>query len=1041
MPHTYQNGKSRSEIEKLPDRLKPHMFTPIAPLEITAFRTPEPADFAQKETGQELRLSEGDKWGDLWDCAWFRFRGRVPDEYQNRGVVLLIDINGEACAVDRDGNPLRGLTSLSSVFDRSLGKPRKRVLWNEDQFRQGNEILLWADAGCNDLFGGLQENGTIKEARIGVENLETRALYYDVEVLLNLAGNLPENSARHQRILYALYRAMLLLGRISEETAKEARAILAPELAKRGGTPSLAVSAVGHAHIDLAWLWPIRETIRKGARTFSTVLDMMERYPDFHFAASQPQLYQWMKDRYPALYERIKERIREGRWEPIGATWVEADANLSGGEALVRQILYGKRFFRAEFGVEVRDLFLPDAFGFSAALPQLMRKAGVERFTTTKLSWDHFNQYPHHSFIWRGLDGSEVLAHMPPEGTYNSAALPESVLRAEHAYADKGVADTCLLLFGIGDGGGGPGPEHLERLARLKDLGGMPPVRQESLSAFFDGLAPRKEELARWSGEMFPHAHQGTYTTQGKVKRGNRKCEQALRDLECLAVHASLLSGFRYPAAELEAMWKEVLLYQFHDILPGSSITRVYDECLAGYEKILTRTEELITVAAQALADSLGTGGKERGAVVLNTLSWPRREWIQVEGDWLLAQAPGMGCAVADVPQEAPSGLRIAADERRLENELLAVTLNPDGTLSSVFDKEHNREVLEPGTRGNLLSVYDDPGDAWDFPSFTSETQADEMRLESSQSLVDGPRGIIRHKWVLGRSTLHQDIVLTAGSRRLDFISRLEWREDNRMLRTSFHVDVRADYSTSDIQFGSVRRPTHANTTWEQGKYEQYAHKWVDLSECGYGAALLNDCKYGHRLKDNVLDLHLVRSPSYPDPKADRGTHVFTYALYPHGGDHTAGGVNRAAYELNIPLRAMRMSAAPQAGRPAERILLSVDPPNVVIEAVKKAEEGRDIIARLYEAAGQRCEARLRIGFEHGSVFLVNLLEEQAQPLPANADAVRIPFHPFEIQTVRIALGAQGANPRIIFEEWDRVQKEAGVLSRGPNQKPWQPAG
>ncbi|HEY4383908.1 MAG TPA: alpha-mannosidase, partial [Ktedonobacteraceae bacterium] len=453
----YHHLKTQHHLTTTLNRLEKAIYTPLAELQSEAWVTSEPVPFVERQSGEHKVLAIGQSWGKLWDCAWFHFTGVVPESAAGKAVALLIDLSGEACVVDDTGCPVQGLTTVSSEFDFSLGRPGKRVV-SLTQSAHGSEIVdLWADAGCNDLFGKYQDSGTLKEAHIALYHAEMHQLYHDFEVLHELMTQLSPEKARYHRILSALHKASNTLVEYTPEEVQQARAILAVELAKTGGTPSLKISAIGHAHIDLAWLWPLRETIRKGARTFSTVLTMMERYPDYVFGASQPQLYQWMKEYYPPLYKKIQEKVAEGRWETQGALWVEPDSNISGGEALVRQLMYGKRFFREEFGTDPKMVWLPDVFGYTAALPQLLKKAGVDYFLTIKISWNTFNVFPHHTFFWQGIDGSRVLAHMPPEGTYNSSAAPRAIMAIEKNFADKVVSEYSALLFGIGDGGGGPG--------------------------------------------------------------------------------------------------------------------------------------------------------------------------------------------------------------------------------------------------------------------------------------------------------------------------------------------------------------------------------------------------------------------------------------------------------------------------------------------------------------------------------------------------------------------------------------------------------
>lgn len=998
----YLQRRKSGQLKRLLQLIESRIYTVVAPLQVKAWVTPEPVSFADRMSGKVCELRPGDKWGELWDCAWFHFTGQVPATAQGRHVVLLIDINGEACVVDNAGNPLQGLTNVNSGFDYSLGKPGKRVV---DLYRQaqGAEVIdLWADAGCNDLFGKYQGNGTLKEANIAVCHDELRGLYYDMEVLLELCDKLPESQARRAQIYAALDAAAAEIGDFTDDEARQARAILQPELAKRNGDVSLTISAIGHAHIDLAWLWPLRETIRKGARTFSTALYMMDRYPDYIFGASQPQLYAWIKQYYPVLYHRVKQRIAEGRWEAQGAMWVEADTNVSGGEALVRQLLYGKRFFRQEFGQDIRVLWLPDVFGYSGALPQLLRKSGVDYFMTIKLSWSEHNRFPHHTFHWEGIDGSRVLAHMPPEGTYNSSAAPRAIMKAESEYLDKGVSDRCLTLFGIGDGGGGPGEEHLERLVREKDLAGLAPVQQEPAIDFFRRLEKDAHRYATWYGELYLEKHQGTFTTQARSKRFNRKIELALRDLEFASTLAMLVAGAHYPQAELDEIWQEVLLYQFHDILPGSSIGRVYAESLQRYAALLERVQTLTAEAYRAIAAVAPAAQVAHPLLVLNSLSWDRREWRKTAGGWVQIYAPAMGYAVVDCAVQQSAELaagHLTATPARLENDLLCVTIAADGSISSVYDKEHRREALSGP--GNVLAVYQDTGDAWDFPMSYSTTPPQRFTLMQTQAHIDGPEAVVTQTYAFGNSRLTQQLVLTLGSRRLEFSTEVDWRENGKMLRTSFPVQVFTRTATCEIQFGNIQRPTHANTSWDAAKFEVPAHKWVDLSQGDYGVALLNDCKYGHKVRDNILDLNLLRSPSYPDPQADRAQHRFTYALYPHAGDYQSGGVVRAAYELNVPMLAV--SGQTPAGNGARvASLVSVDAPNIVVETVKKAEDGAGFIVRLYECHGRGARARIRFGVEVHGVRLVNLMEEPVNSGRLDPVDVQLEFGPFEIHTLRV---------------------------------------
>lgn len=999
----YNTDGMYHQAKHFKDAIAPHIYVPVAELEATVWVTKEPVSFENKCTGEKKIIKKGEKWGSLWDCGWFHFTGQVPEDAKGNKLVLLIDVNGEGCLFDDNGCPMRGLTNISSSFNFSLGRPGKRILQFIDDAEGNEKVDIWVETGCNDLFGRYSKDGTLENADIAICNEELRALYYDVEVLSSLMESLPKDSARYNSILYTLYNARLVMRDYTEDEAIKARKIIKSELDKKGGDPSLSVSAIGHAHIDLAWLWPIRETIRKGGRTFSTVLELMDRYPDYIFGASQPQLYQWTKDNYPLLYDKIKERVKDGRWEVQGGMWVEPDTNVSGGEALVRQLLYGKKFFREEFDQDMKVLWLPDVFGYSGALPQIMKKAGVDYFMTIKLSWNNTNQFPHHTFIWEGIDGSQVLAHMPPEGTYNSSARPDAIVKAEKSFLDKGVSDHCLMLYGIGDGGGGPGAEHLERLSREKNLSGMAPVVQEHSIDFFKKIEKDKDRYQTWCGELYLERHRGTLTTHGNNKLYNRKMEYALRELEYAASLACKYTDEAYPHEKIEALWKEVLLYQFHDILPGSSIKRVYDESVERYEQMLQETEELINDTYKVLSSQIDISGFESPYFLSNSLTWERDEWISIEGNWVSVKVPPMGYtvvdAICDPKEELSKGLHVTSS--KLENEKIVIVFNDDGTIKSIMDKENDREVLEPMSSANQLSVYVDEGSAWDIPFDYDNKMPDRFELQNIATTIEGPRAIVKHTYTYCESKLIQEVILTKGSRRIDFNTKVDWQETHKMLRTSFPVDIYAKEATCDIQFGTIKRPTHRNTTWDMAKYEVAGHKFVDLSQRDYGVALMNDSKYGYKVYENNIDLNLLRSTEYPGESADKGQHEFTYSLYPHNGDHIDGQVSRAAYELNLPLKKVQVTSSLNTMQNTQSFL-EVDDDNIVIEAIKKAESDDSIIVRLYENSGKGTTTKIRFNWKVNEVELVDLMEENEESIAINNESIQLRFKPFEIQTLRI---------------------------------------
>ncbi len=964
----YNVKKQVETIEAMVARLGEEIYVPLCDLEAEVYVTPEPVGFADRTSGERKTVKKGECWGNLWDCGWFHFTGKVPDAGKGKKVVLYIDIHGELCMFDKDGVPVRGLTSGSSAYASYLVRPKKREYVVAENAKGGESIDIWADAGCNDLFGAYSEVGRVELLDIAICRDNVKKVYYDAHILYGLMKELPNDCARYHRILQALFDAACKLYDYTDEEIAEADRILQAELDKKGGDADLSISATGHAHIDLAWLWPIRETKRKGVRTFATALRNMEEYPDYIFGASQPQLYAWVKEEHPALYEQVKKRIEEGRWEAQGAMWVEADTNVSGGEALIRQVLYGKRFYREEFGKEIETLHLPDVFGYSGALPQILKKSKVPYFLTIKLSWSQHNVHPHHTFLWQGIDGSEVLAHMPPEGEYNSDIEPWSIKKTERNYLDKAVCDEAVMLYGIGDGGGGPGETHLEALKREKNLSGLIPVKQDHTVNFFHRLEKNRKRYQIFHGELYLEKHQGTYTTQARNKKYNRKMEYLLRETE----FAAIAKGAAYPAEALERIWKEVLLYQFHDILPGSSIKRVYDESLERYATLYEETEHI-------LKGIYGNGG-----YAINSLSWERTEWVKKDGQWYRVTVPSMGSALLSDGTESKE---CSSDNTAvLENDCVKVTFDDTGAIISVFDKAENREVLSGAS--NQFALYYDDGDCWDFPETYRDRAPKFFALTKSEAAQDGPVRKVVQEYTFGESKLRQTISITDGSPMVRFDTWVDWKESKKMLRTAFYTTIDTDEVSCDIQYGNIKRPTRRSTSWDMAKYEICAHKYVDLSDNGYGVALMNDCKYGYCVKDGMMDMNILRSPSYPGEMADIAEHTFSYALYPHKHDLAHSDVVKKSYEFNVPM---------YFGDRVERFL-QVTSPNVIVESVKKAEDSDAVIVRLYEYTGAPAVCGVAFQRPVKQAYLVDIMEEDEREV----DLSQIPFGGFEIHTLKV---------------------------------------
>ncbi|MBN2853240.1 MAG: alpha-mannosidase [Clostridia bacterium] len=976
------------QIKKVMKEIEDNIYIKTGDLTAEAYVTNEPVTYDHRFSGEKKSLKIGQSWGSLFDCAWFHFTGDMPISVKDEKTVLIIDINGEAYVADKDGNPVQGITTKSSEYDFSLGQPVKKVVYLTDDMIRNDKVDVWADGACNDLFGNYRNNGVLIECHIAVMNELYKELYYDYEVLFELMNQLSPDSARYYSILYALYHASNIFSFFTDDEALKAKEILYPELNRRCVDSPLTISAIGHAHLDLAWRWPIRESIRKGARTFATALMNLDKYPDYVFGASQPQLYQWMKDSYPVLYDRVKKNIVEGRWEAQGAMWVESDTNITGGESLVRQVVYGKTFYREEFGIDVKTLWLPDVFGYSAALPQILKKSGVDYFMTIKLSWSEFNAFPHHTFWWEGLDGSKVLTHMPPEGNYNSSGAPRAVKAIEKSFLDKGISDEALLLFGIGDGGGGPGEEHIERLMREKQLQGLLPVTQEFSQHFFDRIVKNGEKYQTWAGELYLEYHRGTYTTQGRSKLYNRKIEVALRELELACAE----TGSTDYLAEINLIWKEVLLYQFHDILPGSSITRVYEESHQRYEVLQKRIEEM--TASLRNEPSMNN----QYVKLYNSLSWERKKWIEYDGKWKYVTIPPMGYIIKKFDETDRNHFVKACDDS-IENELLKVVFNSNGTIKSIYDKENSRETVKEGFAANQFGFYLDDGDAWDFPYDYELRTVGENKLVKLECTTEGPMAVCHLEFEYGKSIISQKIVLMSLSRRVDFHTQLNWNDHNIMMRTYFPVAVSSDNVTCEIQFGNIKRPTHKNTSWDMAKFEVCAHKWADLSQRDYGVSLLNDSKYGYSVSNDTFNLALLRSPEKADKKPEQGIHTFTYSYYPHAGDYVTGNTVYEGYDLNIPVHKY------STGLEAENIshsLIRVAHQNIVIETVKTAEDRTGMVVRMYESSGAMTITDVRLANQAETVFDVNLMEDISGVIEKDCEMFQLTFEPYEIRTIKI---------------------------------------
>jgi alpha-mannosidase len=1024
---------TEQRIRQTGRRIEKLIYREPVELEGSYLPSDEPLSWEQVQDLEFKPIKTGEVWGQDFSCAWFRFSGTTPKTMAGCQVVALIDLDGEACLYDDKGVPVQGLTATYDDQHNGLLGPKREIKLFE-KARAGQPVNLLLDAGANHLWQSTHPSKLL-QAEIVIFNPLAWKVFHQFSFLDQLMRELPHNRHR-QLLLRSLNDVCNSLTRNPEEGLLEAESILQRELMRPARHSSLQVSAIGHAHIDVAWLWPLRETVRKTARTFATALELMNEYPEYKFGASQPHLYQMMKDHHPGLYRKIKQAVKQGRWELQGAMWVESDTNIPSGESLVRQILYGKRFFLDEFNVDVTNLWLPDVFGYSAALPQILKKSGVDYFTTHKLNWNQFNEFPHHTLYWQGLDGSKVFSHFMAGNDYNVPCTPASFMNFESKNKDNDRTEHALCLFGIGDGGGGPGRTHIEWLNLATDLEDLPRVKPELAADFFTKAEQTSRDLLTWSGELYFEYHRGTYTSQALIKKKNRQMEQLLREVE---LAYSTLSLDIYPEEALEACWKVVLLNQFHDILPGSSINRVYREAMLQYEDVEKQLRQLLHDADAHWLEVIDERIPGDSLVIRNSLSWQRsdpvciesaqdtldRHWRtpddetlacqQVEGG-VLVKAPvaALGHLVilpATAASEQPNELKVATSG--IENPLLAVEFGDDGSISRIYDKLQQREVLAEGKSANRFCLYEDRPityDAWDIDAFYMETTPEHPVLLDSRVVEIGPlRGSIQQRWQGQDYTITQTISLFCDSQLIRFTTHVDWQQSHKMLRVEFPVNLRCSQASYEIQFGHVSRPTHMNTSWDMARFEVVGHRWADISQPDYGVAIINDCKYGHQILGNTISLNLLRSPKIPDPQADMHEHRFSYGLLPHSGDLYHSDVIHRAHEFNTPMRVVKAARA-HTGKAAIQpsannsfiSLNNGEPTSVIIDCIKKAEEDQALIIRCYESQGTDQLVSFSFAREPSRIEIVDLIERSQQRIETTTTPVEISFSPFEIVTLKV---------------------------------------
>lgn len=1057
------NHKTRWTAQKIAQRLslieplvyrRRHAIDPFQYYTLASAETEPPVGIEIDDRHWET-IAPNTYWGEWVTNFVMRTTFTIPAEWTAELPVALYLPIGAA----KDFSHPEALAYINGVAYAACDRHHQEILL-ADAWRNGRVhcLALHGWTGTANLFGGESLPQLFMRPCAVVQiDQPTRDFVAAVRVALGIAELLDDNEPVKGHLYNALNDAFQLLDTrepladLFYASVPAAHTCLQTGIAKAGVPLDVAIIACGHAHIDIAWLWTVAQARRKAGRTFHTVMRLMEQFPQYHFTQSQPQLYDYLRQDYPDLFTAIKTRVDEGRWEPIGGMWVEADCNLSGAEALARQFLLGRTFFREQFGsaAESPVLWLPDVFGYAWNLPQLIKQAGLDYFFTIKISWNQYNRIPFDSFWWQGLDGTKVLTHFSTTQekssfysqetrrptTYNGAVTPLEVRSTWINLQQKETQKELLMAFGYGDGGGGPTREMLENIREMNHFPATPQIRNGRVIDFFRNLEQTTgERLPTWNGELYLEYHRGTYTTQAHNKRGNRKSEILLHDAEFLAAWAALTTTYTYPHADLTRAWQLLCLNQFHDILPGSSIAEVYADSQKDYQTIHNIGQQVCDSALNALAQQLNAatdvvainptsfGGRRIGLLpkrvdagqMLVDLASEQAVTMQTVAAGTLIELPNIGAYGVVALKVVESTVTFATavttlkayqvgDDTILENDLLRVVFDKTGDIVALFDKEVQRQVLPVDARANIFQVFEDrpiAWDAWDIDIYYADKQWVAEPAHSLTIIETGPLRIgleIRRR--LSHSEIVQHVYLYHGERRLDFDTWIDWRERHMLLKVAFPVDVLTPTATYDVQWGNVQRPTHRNTSWDWARFESCAHKWVDLSEGDYGVSLLNDCKYGHDVQDNVIRLTLLRSPTFPDPLADQGQHRFTYSLLPHPHDWRAGTVP-AAYSLNDPLIVRCVQGS--RGEAVNPSLLSVDAPNVIIETVKQAEDGNGLIVRLYENERCRGLVTLKSGFPISAAYHCNLLEENQEKVDITLNEVRLMLTPYQIVTVRL---------------------------------------
>ena len=957
--------------------------------------------------------TENGTWGNGYDAhAWFRFSVDVPEDFRD---IFLSVATSKVGTWDPDNPQL--------------------LVWVDGNMEQGMDInhtrLYFRSAGRHEItvyaYTGIKTLSSFFRPELFRLNREVEKLWYDIKVPYDAVSYQETYSAEYRSILTELNRAILLLDlyevpseaffasvRVASEWMDAEFYGKFCHVSEQENAP--VTVGIGHTHIDCAWLWTLRQTREKVQRSFTNALTLMERYPEYRFMSSQALLYQNLKEEAPEIYEQVKQAVKAGKWEVEGAMWVEADCNLTSGESLVRQVLYGKRFFKNEFGVDCRVLWLPDVFGYSAALPQILRKSGVDWFVTSKISWNDTDMMPYDTFLWKGIDGTGINAYFltaqdakrgkEPERytTYVAHVTPQQVAGTWKRYQQKELNNEALITFGYGDGGGGSTEDDLEYGRRLsRGIPGTPAFKIDFAGNMLARLEQKIEHNPRlpvWQGELYLEFHRGTYTSQFRNKKNNRRSESLYLSTEWLCSLDAILLGGKFPKDDLHKGWKMILTNQFHDIIPGSSIRQVYEQCEKDYAEIRSLAEPHKEAAEVAIASRLSG---VHGYVVLNPNPTVGNGIVRLNGKSVAVEnipPKGYACVKSFRDTDTVKISRTVCESKRYR-----LTFDDSMRMTSFYDKENRREILKAGGYGDELRIYSDyvhPNlDAWELESQNLQKYISLTDVQSVEEVQDGVRAGLRITRKHGKSTFVQTIWLSDATDGVTFDLSVDWQERHQWIKVAFDTAINSTRATYEIQYGTVERPTHKNTSWDKEKYEVCGHRFADLSEGNYGVTLLNDCKYGYDIHDGLMTLSMLRAPTYPDPEADRGEMTCTYSLAPHQGAMDAVKTYAMAYALNNP-----MTVLPATGEsdsiPAAFCTVESDAPNILCEVVKAAEDRDGTVYRFFECSNTATTATLRFGYPVKTVTLCDMGENGQRELTITDNTVTMDFRAFEIQTLRV---------------------------------------